>query len=210
MSDETVIRQKALWAMKAVTAGALLFAGVSCSGDADPADPEWNLSDNHASADVATTDTGSNSGLSDVDTPSLDTGGDANTGTDTEVADVGEDVSTGSDTGTDTGSDTGLDGGGTATDTGTDTEVADVGEDVSTGDTGADTGMDVAVDTGTDTAVADAGAECNSEESTGDCPEHCHMDNDVDCCFNNGGDWFGDSCGPVAVPGPFVPPAMTA
>lgn len=118
MSKKSEIRKKSLWAMKAVTAGALLFAGVSCSGETDDSnDSEWNIQEGDAGADASPSDTA----------------------------------------------------------------VAD----------------------------ADNGDECYDGQANGNCPEHCTMDDDVDCCIESGGDWFGDGCA-VAVPGPFVPPKMTA
>ncbi len=127
MSQETKIRKKAIVAMKAVTASAIFFAGVSCSSEEESTDVGFSVNE----PDVATSDTGE----------------------DTAVADIGAD-----------------------------TAVAD----------------------------ADDGAICNTEVSTGVCPDQCDRDNDIDCCESDGGDWWDGQCGPVAVPGPFVPPSMRA
>ncbi len=175
MSEKKAIRRRALQAMKAVTASAILFAGVACSGD-------------------------------ESDKTNFNVG----------EPDTGNDVSTSNDTGSnDTGYDIGTE------DTGTDTTVADTGPDIGPADTGPsdvdsdtepyDASTDTSVDTGADTAYADAdtGQDCNAEESTGDCPDHCTIDDDVDCCQEIGGFMDNGFCA-VAVPGPFVPPAMPA
>ena len=82
MNDDSKIRHKALHAMKAVTAGALLFAGVACSGDDDTTNgPNWNIGNQNA-GNATTTDTGG------------DADGDASSQNDdqnTVVADAGED-----------------------------------------------------------------------------------------------------------------------
>ena len=57
MSDNRKVHRKALRAMKAVTAGAILFAGVACSND-DTDDPDWNVGENDTEADNAVADTG--------------------------------------------------------------------------------------------------------------------------------------------------------
>ena len=178
MSNNRNVRRKALRAMKAVTAGAILFAGVACSDD-ESGGTTFNVGEEDAGTDAATADTGG-------DTSTEDAGGD------TEVADAGPDIGpadTGPvDTGTDAGGDT--DPSDTGTDAGGDTDPSDVGTD-------------------TEVADADSGRDCNDEESTGECPDHCTMDDDVDCCEEIGGFWSDGFCA-VAVPGPFVPPAMPA
>ncbi len=65
MSDSSAIRKKAINAMKAVTAGALLCAGIACSGDDDTEGPEWNINQSN-DADVTTTDAGSDTGKTDA------------------------------------------------------------------------------------------------------------------------------------------------
>ena len=86
--------------------------------------------------------------------------------------------------------------------------------DVDTGDaTVSDTGTDViAVDTGSDGGMVDADIRCDDEERTGVCPDECTMDSDIDCCEENDGCWDSGTCweGGCAVPGPFVPPKMSA
>ncbi len=52
------IRNKAMMAMKAVTAGALLFAGVACSGDTDDTEETWNVAEQDAGSDAEDDDTG--------------------------------------------------------------------------------------------------------------------------------------------------------
>lgn len=122
MSDESTLRQRSLLAMKAVTAGALLFAGIACSDDDDTNEPDWNIQDNQNSADA-----------------------------------------------------------------GGDTAVADVSQN-------------------------DTGEACNTESYTGVCPDHCTIDEDLDCCEASGGCWWGGECDPwgCVVPGPFVPPTVVA
>lgn len=58
MSDQRDqrIRRKAIGAIKAVTAGAILFAGVACSGE-EPDGPHWNIGNHDAGGDVTQTDT---------------------------------------------------------------------------------------------------------------------------------------------------------
>ncbi len=180
MKEKTKTRKKALRAMKAVTAGAILFAGVACSDD-DTGSTGWNIDENDAGDDVAT----SNADSQDTELAG-DTGA-ADSGSDTEVVDAGSDIGP-ADTGADTGPD--------ASDTG----ASDAGTDIGSGDTGTDA-------SDTDVGDPDSGQDCNAKESTGDCPDHCHMDNDVDCCEEIGGFWSDGFCS-VAVPGPFVPPAM--
>lgn len=51
MNDDTKTRKRSLWAMKAVTAGALLFAGVSCTSDDDD-DNSWNVQEDTGVADA--------------------------------------------------------------------------------------------------------------------------------------------------------------
>ncbi|MFB6375330.1 MAG: hypothetical protein ABEN55_19910 [Bradymonadaceae bacterium] len=70
-------------------------------------------------------------------------------------------------------------------------------------DVGPDGGSsdDVVADTSQDTAPT-----CSSTMD-GVCPTACNKSNDVDCCKQNDGTWTNGDCA-VAVPGPFVPPAM--
>ena len=70
MSDANRIRKKSLWAMKAVTAGALLFAGVSCTSDDDDTsnDSSWNIEE------------GGDAALSDTDDTAPECSGDEFTG----------------------------------------------------------------------------------------------------------------------------------
>lgn len=64
MKPDSQIRRKAMKAIQAVTASAVLFAGVSCSPDDDIRDPSWNLqegdtgNDATADADATVDDTG--------------------------------------------------------------------------------------------------------------------------------------------------------
>lgn len=76
-----------------------------------------------------------------------------------------------------------------------------VGRD--SGDVAADTSRDTAPDARVD-GGSDARPTCSSMED-GKCPNHCNRSNDIDCCEESGGDWYGEGCG---IPGPFVPPAM--
>lgn len=68
MDSDAEIRKRAITAMKAVTAGAILAAGVACSSDGETPDAGWELTEDvgQDSAD----DTGS-------DTSGVDTGPDA-------------------------------------------------------------------------------------------------------------------------------------
>lgn len=88
------IRKKALRAMQAVTASAVLFAGVSCSSTEGSDDSEWNLHEEDAGNDVTTDTNGDASGDTNGDASadaSGDTGGDAST-------DVGGDTDTNGET----------------------------------------------------------------------------------------------------------------
>ncbi len=167
MKDDARIRKKALRSMQAMTAGALLFAGVSCT-DVEESETSWNLQDPDTGGD-ATLDANGDTG-SDV----------GDTGPDTTFADA-------SDTG----------------DAGTDAETLDIGQP----------GNDTGIDTGPDAEIADVGLLCNDQESTGTCNEECTIHNDIDCCHEDEFNcWSAGECwvGGCAVPGPFVPPAMTA
>lgn len=64
MGQESKIRKKALIAIKAVTAGAVLFAGVACSGEEEANDVGFNITE----ADAATGDTeGDTTPVADAD-----------------------------------------------------------------------------------------------------------------------------------------------
>ena len=84
-------------------------------------------------------------------------------------------------------------------DSGSDAAVADAGSD-SGRDAGADTGSDAGFDAGFDAAVADAGHDAGCADFPPTTRE---------CCEAAGGSW-NDASGSclIAVPGPFVPPAM--
>ena len=128
IGDDEILR-KSLTAMKAVTAGALLIAGVACSSDEEGPDPSWE---------------------------------------------VGEDAGPQQDGGDD--------------------------------DTGIDTGPDAII-------AVDTGPSCNDQESTGVCPEGCSINDDVDCCNQDGDEWCwseweeGFGCTTICM-GPYVPPRM--
>ncbi len=113
-TEDKEIRKKAITAVKAVTAGAILFAGVSCWSDDGNEGPEWNIENSDAGGDAAVSDAS--------------------------------------------------------------------GSDVQS-------------------------MRCDAQESTGECYEECNRDNDVDCCYNWGGELWDGEC--VAyIEGPFVPPRM--
>ncbi len=60
------IRKRAISAVKAVTAGAILFAGLSCGSDDGNEGPQWNIENRDAGSDAALSDAGGDVALSDA------------------------------------------------------------------------------------------------------------------------------------------------
>ena len=188
MNGDDEILSKALLAMKAVTAGALLCAGLSCFPDDDRDDEastptprqEAQEQEEGESSETTTSDE-KRVGADEIDEPddaSDPSSEDSEDDTDRRDADDGE------------------------------SEEAAAGDPIEDVDPFDDTDHDGDDD---DEEVAAAGGDdqCNAQESTGHCPEGCTTDEDVDCCEETpAGCWVGGVCRPCAIPGPFVPPKM--
>lgn len=196
MNGDDEIRTKALMAMKAVTAGALLCAGLSCFSEADD-DDEVSTSTQRQQAQQQ------EEGESPDSTPHSrnDSGAD-------EASDDGEpSESTPQDS-----EDAGTGQAEALADTGTDRRDTDDSASEEANDGGFFEGLDPFADDEDDEQVADTGDDkCNAQQSTGHCPEGCTVQDDVDCCQEVSGNcWMHGRCGPCVIPGPFVPPTMVA
>lgn len=173
---DAIIRQKALHAIRAITAGALLFAGLGCS-QTEP--PEAALGD--AGRTSATDASRLDAQAADAAAIPADAAR-----VDAHMADA-------------TLPDAGAPDAQTIT---ADAAPQDEGDARGADDADVAHGADAQL---ADAALADASVACKAEASDGICPADCAMHEDQDCCEAQGGIWTGGCAIPGPFVPPAMP-----